>query len=330
MNKAEFLSHALAGRTIKAKQRSGEHFAPVNIALGKYWGKRDIPGNLPTNDSLSITLPKHGTNTKVEPSEADLVVLNGEAVEPTSKFYVRLVAFLDALDPTRSPLKITTVNNIATAAGLASSASGFAALIGALDQLCDWQLSLQEHSILARIGSGSASRSIANGFVRWHRGQCEQGSDSFAKPINTTMPELAIGLMTLTSAEKAIGSTQGMQQTLASCPLFNAWPDFANQSVERLVKHIEQGDIDELMSEAEHNAMTMHATMIATKPSILYWQAESVAVMHQIWALRQQGLDIYFTMDAGPNIKLLFKRNDEAVVREHFPSADIILPFEHL
>lgn len=329
MNKAEFLAQALAGRTITPTQKTGQHFAPVNIALGKYWGKRNIPGNLPTNDSLSITLPKHGSNTSIELSEQDIVVLNGNTVEATSKFYKRLIAFLDAIDAKRPPLKITTVNNIATAAGLASSASGFAALIGALDKLCDWQLTLQEHSVLARIGSGSASRSIANGFVRWHRGECEQGSDSFAQPICTTMPELAIGLMTLTSAEKAIGSTQGMQQTLETCPLFSVWPSFANQSVERLARYIEQGDIDSLMSEAEHNAMTMHATMIATKPSILYWQAESVAVMQQIRALRAQGLSIYFTMDAGPNIKLLFKRSDEAAVRQHFPSADIILPFEH-
>ncbi|WP_199671171.1 diphosphomevalonate decarboxylase [Salinibius halmophilus] len=329
MNKADFLSATLAGRRIQPMQASGSQFAPVNIALGKYWGKRNIPGNLPTNDSLSITLPNHGSTTTITASETDLVILNGKQVNPEHAFYRRLFEFLDALDGNRPRLRVETNNNIATAAGLASSASGFAALIGALNDLCQWQLTDTEWSILARIGSGSACRSIANGFVRWHRGERDNGKDSFAQPIDQPMPNLAIGLLTLTDAEKPIGSTAGMKQTLATCPLFNSWPQFANASVERIAQYIETGDLIALLNEAEHNAMTMHATMIATNPSILYWQPESVATMHKVRALRSDGLDVYLTMDAGPNVKLLFDRRQQADVLAAFPNAELILPFEH-
>lgn len=329
MNKADFLQTALAGRRLTPMNSTGEQFAPVNIALGKYWGKRHFSGNLPTNDSLSITLPEHGSSTSITVSDCDQVQLNSNAVAASDKFHQRLFSFLDAIDCQRPKLRVSTQNNIATAAGLASSASGFAALIGALDQLCNWQLSQREWSILARIGSGSACRSIANGFVRWHRGERADGLDSFAQPINTPLPGLAVGLLTLTTAEKAIGSTQGMQQTLDTCPLFKAWPEFANQSVERLALSIAQQNISALLAEAEHNAMTMHATMIATQPSILYWQPESVAVIQKVRALRAQGLQLYLTMDAGPNVKLLFHQQDSQDVLAYFPTAEVILPFEH-
>lgn len=327
MNKAEFLQQTLAGRRIRPQHDTASAFAPVNIALAKYWGKRQVAGNLPTNDSLSITLPEHGTQTTIEPAKFDQVYLNDKLQGDDAVFHQRLFGFLDAIDNSRPPLSIRTTNNIATAAGLASSASGFAALIACLNQLCHWQLSDHEWSILARIGSGSACRSIANGFVRWHRGQRPDGLDSHAQALAHRMTQLGIGLMTLTKQAKPIGSTLGMQQTAQTCPLFSAWPDFANASADRIQQAIENNDLTALMSESEHNAMTMHATMIATRPSVLYWQPESVAVMHQVWQARAEGLAVYFTMDAGPNIKLLFNLADQAQVVERFANIEIIRPF---
>ncbi len=327
MNKADFLKPALNGRRIIPNNASGHCFSPVNIALGKYWGKRQFAGNLPTNDSLSITLPDHGSTTAIEISKSDKVSLNGQPLSNEHRFSRRLFTFLDAVDSKRPPLAIDTTNNIATAAGLASSASGFAAVIGALNTLCNWKLDQQTWSILARVGSGSACRSIANGFVHWQRGQRDDGMDSYAEPITTSMPNLAIGLLTLTRDEKPIGSTEGMQQTLQTCPLFSQWPDFANESVTRLQQHIQNGDLMGLMTEAEHNALTMHATMIATQPSILYWLPETVATIHKVHALRKEGLPVYLTMDAGPNVKLLFDKRIEKDIRTQFSNVDIIVPF---
>lgn len=307
----------------------GVAFAPANIALCKYWGKRNESLNLPVTSSLSISLAQLGTQTEIVLADReDTVVLNDNIVKKDTSFYQQIVAFLDLFRADNdSYFTVVTTNNIPTAAGLASSASGFAALVLALNELYGWQLQGRELSILARLGSGSACRSIYHGFVEWHRGTADDGMDCYAAPVPDTWPELRIGVITLETGAKPVSSRQGMQRTVATCRLYKCWPDKVAEDLENVKSAITHKNFDQLGQTAESNALAMHATMISTWPPIVYWLPESLAVMHKIWQLRQDGLQIYFTMDAGPNVKLLLLEHDQALVKNFFPGVAIIAPF---
>jgi diphosphomevalonate decarboxylase len=136
-----------------------------------------------------------------------------------------------------------------------------------------------------------------------------------------------VGLLKIDVRQKSVSSTAGMQQTVETCGLYQAWPNQARQDMQRILQAIEQHDFTLLGQTAEHNALTMHATMMATWPPIVYWQPQSVAAMHTVWALRQQGVDVYFTMDAGPNLKLLFLETQTPAIKQAFADVSIIRPF---
>jgi diphosphomevalonate decarboxylase len=305
-------------------------FAPTNIALCKYWGKRDQELNLPVTSSLSISLDDRGANTEISISHQanDLIFLNNHPIDLHSKFGTRLVEFLNLFRAHGEPHFIINIEtNIPIAAGLASSACGFAALVKVLNHLFGWDLSEQQQSILARLGSGSASRSIWQGFVEWHAGVKPDGSDSFAEPLNETWPDLCIGILMMSKKEKKIGSREAMQRTVSTSPLYSAWPHKVTHDMSLLKTAITVKDFQLLGKTAESNATTMHATMLAAWPPITYLMPDTLIAMQKIWDLRQEGLPIYFTQDAGPNLKLLFLQQDMQTVSSHFPEIEIILPF---
>lgn len=299
----------------------GIGIAPVNIALIKYWGKRCQALNLPVTDSLSITLPECLSKTKIKPSlSADLYYLHGEKLQETSTFYKRMSVFLDLFRTQDVPFfEVHTENTVPTAAGLASSASGFAALVLALNDLFGWHLSDKRLSILARLGSGSACRSLWNGFVHWHAGIEAHGLDSFATPITTTWPNLMMGIIMINEQQKPISSRQAMQQTVATSPLYQAWPATVTQHLATLLTAIDTQDFTLLGQTAEHNAECMHASMQASWPSISYRLPQTLSIIETVKTLRQEGLAVYFTQDAGPNIKLLFEHKDLSTLQTYFP-----------
>lgn len=305
-------------------------FAPSNIALCKYWGKRDAELNLPINSSLSVSLAHLGTQTLISVAEgdADEVWLNGAPLAAEDKFARKVIAFIDLFRRGADHrVRVETENNIPTAAGLASSASGFAALMKAVDQFYGLQLPLLQQSAFARMGSGSASRSLYEGFVEWQMGIREDGMDSVAAPLDCVWPELRIGLVKVSTGEKAVDSRSGMNRTVDTAHLYQSWPLQAAADLQRLHNAIAAKDFTLLGETAEQNALSMHATMIASWPPLLYWQPDSVAAMQTIWQARAAGLELYFTMDAGPNLKLLFLAADEARVCGFFPDLEVIAPF---
>ncbi|WP_232504017.1 diphosphomevalonate decarboxylase [Thiomicrospira microaerophila] len=327
MTKQQIINQLIPHLQPAKLQAKGE--ADVNIALSKYWGKRQTELNLPTNSSLSIGLPGLGTKTQLTLIEAEhnQAWLNNQLLAPDNPFSQRLDNYLAPFQPSGLKFKLQTQNTVPTAAGLASSASGYAALALALNDLFDWQLDPASLSILARMGSGSASRSIYQGFALWHKGEREDGMDSVAQGLSHTWPGFSIGLVKIDVNQKPIGSTAGMQQTVKHCELYQAWPAQAERQVKLIQQAIEQRDFTRLGETAEHNALSMHATMMATWPPILYWQAESVSAMQKIWQLRQQGIEVYFTMDAGPNLKLLFLAENKKAIETAFENITIIQPF---
>lgn len=311
---------------------SSEQFAPSNIALCKYWGKRDKSLNLPMNASLSVSLGHLGTHTRLVPIDysADEIWLNSDRLMPSAAFCQRISTFLDLFrQPGTCRFRVTTRNSIPTAAGLASSASGFAALAKAANESFQLGLNPDQLSVLARLGSGSACRSVFKGFVEWQMGQREDGLDSYAVPLNATWPGLSVGLVKVDASVKAIDSRSGMQRTLESAHLYQSWPVQAAHDMALLKEAIADRDFVKLGQTAEHNALSMHATMIASWPPLVYWQPESLATMQRIWKLRQEGLALYFTMDAGPNLKLLFQQADLDTVMRYFPDMEVIQPFGH-
>lgn len=303
-------------------------FAPANIALCKYWGKRNEPLKLPLTGSLSVSLGQHGTRMHLSRAESDSLTINENPFAPHDKASRRLFDFLDLLRPKNTPLRVDSINTIPMAAGVASSAAAFAAVVLAMDQLCGWQLDPQHLSILARIGSGSAARSVSHGFMEWQAGINADGMDSYAVHVAPVWPDFRVGIVTVSSSEKSVGSSEGMRRTRDTATLYRAWPDQVAEDLPAIRQAVLSRDFTQLGERAEQNAMAMHATMLAARPPILYWHPNTVATLNRVWACRQQGLEVYATMDAGPNVKLLFLQKDTPGIQEAFPTVDIVNPSE--
>ncbi len=318
--KEAVVERLLAGRALRTAGE-GRAFAPANIALCKYWGKRDEVLNLPVTGSLSISLGALGSHCHIRPCEgADRVTLADEVLPVEHPFCRRLSAFLDLFrGPDREHYAVTTANSIPTAAGFASSASGFAAVVLALDDLHGWELSRRELSVLARLGSGSACRSLWQGLVEWEMGTASDGMDSCGHPLTERWDELRIGLWVLEGGKKPVGSREAMRRSVATSPCYASWPAVVERDMAALKAAIAARDFERLGQTAEANALAMHATMITAQPPVLYWKPASVAGMQAVWEARAEGLPLYFTMDAGPNLKLLFPASAEAEVMQRFP-----------
>lgn len=310
------------------KENVGTAFAPANIALCKYWGKRDPLWNLPETDSLSISLPHLGATTTVCFSDhsEDETFLNGH---PASvQFSKRISEFLNLFrrDPAQH-FHVETQSNIPISAGLASSAAGFAALVLALDQLYAWQLEPRRLSQLARLGSGSACRSFWPGFVEWQKGVHPEGEDSHGIPLDCHWPELRVGLLILEDAAKSISSREAMGITRKTSPFYGAWQAQVPKDMATLKVAIANQNFVQLAETAEANAKALHALMLSAAPSIVYAKPQTLDTWQRIWQLRDEGLPVYFTQDAGPNLKLLFLEKDLSDITAEFPNLRIVAPF---
>lgn len=301
------------------RHTTGEAYAPANIALCKYWGKRDTRLKLPHTDSLSVSLGTHGTRMILRRADTDSLTLNHTPIPPDSPTHQRLFRFLDLLRAPNHPLAVESHNTVPIAAGLASSASAFAAAVKATEALYGWTLPPRLRSILARLGSGSASRSVFEGFVQWHAGSAPDGMDSYAEPLAPLWPDLRIAILTVSDAPKPVGSTEAMERTVHTAPLYNAWPRQVAHDLPLLRRAIDEHDFDTLGRVSEHNALSMHATMIASWPPVLYWLPETTAHLHTLHRLRREGLPVYATLDAGPNLKLLHLAPHTPDLDAHFP-----------
>ncbi|MCH7902334.1 diphosphomevalonate decarboxylase [archaeon] len=296
--------------------------ANSNIALVKYWGKRDEKLILPQNSSISMTLDKLHTITTVEFNgklKKDELKIDGKKVNENETQRVQ-----NHLDLIRKKLgertfaKVESKNNFPKSAGLASSASGFAALTVAATKALDLHLDKRELSILARQGSGSASRSIDGGFVEWVKGSMEDGSDSYAKVIapKEHWEELTMIVTILTEKEKKTKSREGMQKTVENSPMYKVWLETIEKDLDDMRHGILEKDFILLGKTAELNALKMHATMHTTKPPIIYWEPETIRLMKEVIAIREEGIDAYFTIDGGPQVKILcLEKNAAKIVK---------------
>lgn len=335
MDKSAVVEGALKTYSKEPQNKTGTFFAPSNIALCKYWGKRNTELNLPVTASLSISLGKYGAKTTlsllVEKTASDKIIVNGKQIDIKSDpaFVSNLTAYLNLFRPAPTArFCVETEVNLPIGAGLASSACGYAALIGAIDKLYGWQLPLSTLSLLARLGSGSACRSFWHGFVEWQNGVLENGTDSIGVPLPNSWPELRVGLLILNSASKCISSRKAMEVTKLTSPFYRVWPEKHAEDLSRLKKAVRFQNFVELGEVSESNALAMHAMMLAASPPVLYTEAKTLTAMHEIWHARQAGLPLYFTQDAGPNLKLLFLEQSKDAVKMLFPELITIAPFD--
>lgn len=288
--------------------------AGTNIALVKYWGKRDVALNLPAAGSLSLTLADLGSETTVrfaagagEADGRDRVLLSGKPAD--EKFAGRVRKFLDLVRARAGvalPAEVSTVNTVPTAAGLASSAAGFAALAVAASRAAGLQLRATQLSELARRGSGSAARSIFGGFCEMAAGNRSDGSDAVAHALlDETAWDVRLCVAITAAGEKAIGSTAAMDLTAKTSPYYAAWLSSVPVDLDAARTALSARDLPRLGEVAERSALRMHACALAAEPHIIYWNPGTLAAIGIVKKLRSDGIPAYFTIDAGPHVKVL-------------------------
>jgi diphosphomevalonate decarboxylase len=282
--------------------------AHPNIALSKYWGKRAGEGNVPAVPSLSITLGGLATTTRIElrdDVDADELVLGGAQVrgEPLARVATLLDAVRRAASANRFA-RVESTNDFPTASGLASSASGFAALSLAAVRAFGLDWSSSQVADLARKSSASAARSVFGGFVEL------DGEHARALAPPPTMDVRV--LVCVTSEErKPVSSTEGMTRSAAGSPYYAAWLERAPEMHARIRGALARGDFVALGSETEASALAMHACAMAA--GIVYFSGVTLEAMRTVRALREAGTSAFFTIDAGPHVKVLVRSEDAAL-----------------
>lgn len=297
---------------------SGKARAYTNIALIKYWGKENQELIIPMNNSLSLTLDAFYTETEVTFSKElkeDQFYLDNQWQD--SKATLKVSRFLDFVRSKKdSSLRavVKSKNFVPTAAGLASSASGLAALAGAASAALNLNLTPEELSRLARRGSGSACRSIYGGFSEWQKGDSDETSYAVQIPSSDFENDLSMIFVVVNDAQKDVSSRDGMQRTVETSAFYDGWLQTVPQDLAKAKKAIKEKDFIALGEVSESSALKMHGTTLAATPPFTYWSAESMKVMNLVRQIRNGGLPCYFTMDAGPNVKLLVERKNEAAL----------------
>ena len=318
--------------------------AHPNIALVKYWGKRNADLVLPATGSLSLTLDIYPTDTVVNPDPSltsDIFTLNGEPVPGTST--QRVSAFLDLVrkrsveqgsgqEKPELPhmyARVNSINSVPTGAGLASSASGFAALATAASKAYGLPGDPRSLSRLARRGSGSATRSILGNLVIWHPGDGDdEHADLTSYAESVPGPDLAMVICVVSGAQKAVSSRVAMADTIRTSPFFDGWVTSTQRDLVYMQQALAAGDYTRVGEITESNALRMHAAINGNRPPVRYLAPTSVAIFDAIAQLRNDRLEVYGTADAGPNVVALCQAKDldatHAALRERFPDLELI------
>ena len=297
-------------------RRQATAIAHSNIAFVKYWGNRDPLLRLPYNDSLSMNLSAATTTTTVafaEDLSTDRLTIDGEKhIGPALDRVSRQLDLVRLRAGLRLRATVQSRNSFPMGTGIASSASGFAALTMAAAQAAGLSLSEAELSALARRGSGSAARSIPGGYVLWHAGTAD--SDSFAESVFPADHwDLRDIVAIVSRRHKGLGSTDGHGAAEGS-PLFRGRLASVAETLATVRGALASRDMARFGAAIEAEALNLHAIAMTGRPPALYWSPATVAVMHQVQAWRAEGLAVWFTLDAGPNVHLICEGQDAAAV----------------
>lgn len=292
--------------------------SPANIAFIKYWGKKDPKINLPFNNSISMNLSNCFTVTTVEFSsrfKKDRVFIDGKEVSAEKKN--RVVNILDIVRKRAKEdfrAKVVSKNNFPADAGIASSASAFSVLALAASKAVGLNLSLKELSILARLGSGSACRSVVDGFAEWKRGRDSQ--TSFA--IQLASPDfwgLRDIVAVVAKEKKKASSTEGHAAALTS-PHYKMRLIGLKSRIKNLKEALLKKQFKRFGQLLEEEAISLHMVAMTSKPPIFYWNKGTIEIINKLDEWRAGGLWAYFTMDAGPNVHVICQQRDEKEINK--------------
>ena len=279
----------------------GTAIAQPNIALIKYWGKRDVERNLPAVGSISITLRELFTRMQVEFNDAlqvDSLAVNDA---PDDTMLPRLAACIDRVAGADRPrARITSTCNFPIAAGLASSASAFAAVTLAAARAAGLAPDVDTLAMLAGRASGSAARSVFGGFVELRN--VDDGIHCETLRAAEEWP-LSVVVAITEKGPKAVGSTEAMEISRQTSPFYSNWVEQQDHDLETARTAIVARDFEKLGMIAEHNCMKMHSIMWASRPPMVYWNAATMRCMQTVRQLQGQGVGVFFTIDAGPQVK---------------------------
>jgi diphosphomevalonate decarboxylase len=298
--------------------------AHANIALAKYWGKADVARNLPAVPSLSLTLGGMRTTTEVTFSSelsADELWLGG--AQQLGKPLARARKLLDevrGLAGVPTSARVRSHNDFPTASGLASSASGFAALALAAVRALDLPLPMERVSALARAASASAARSLYGGYVEL--GASADFAQRVAPPEHW---DLRMLVAVTSEAPKDTGSTDGMQHTARTSPYYASWVSDAPRLFAEVKAAVLAKDFERLAPAAEQSALAMHASMLAASPALIYFRPATLAVIEAVRAARKSGIAACFTIDAGPHVKVLVTPADAPRLQQLLSGAEGVL-----
>lgn len=277
--------------------------AQPNIALVKYWGKRDTMRNLPAVGSISITLSDLHTKMSVAFDSglpADRLVVNGA---DNQAMLSRVSRCLDSIaGPKRDFADIATESNFPIAAGLASSASAFAALVVAADMAGGQQNTQAQLASLAGRASGSAARSLLGGFVELRNVDHDIAVSSLCEGDDWP---LQVVVAITASSPKAVGSTEAMELSRRTSPFYDRWIEQQDADLDEARAAIAERDFARLAAVAEHNCLKMHSVMWGSRPPMVYWNSTTLACMEAIRELQADGVPVFFTIDAGPQLKAI-------------------------
>jgi diphosphomevalonate decarboxylase len=283
-----------------------------SLALVKYWGKASGGTNIPATSSIAVGLEDLRTTTRLEFSgdHTDAVFLGGEP-QPIEPYLPLIEAFRSRTGSTRC-VRITSENDFPTAAGIASSSSGFAAIALGLDGLFETGLPRSELSAVARMGSGSAARAVYGGFTSWPAGseRAEQ-----IEPAEF-WPELRVVVAIVSAGRKPTSSRVGMNHTRDTSPIYETWIAESVKLTDRARRSLEARDLASLGEAMRESYLMMFSTMFTARPPFIYWLPESLGVIHLAEQLRHDGVEVYETMDAGPQVKLLTRADDLGTVTD--------------
>lgn len=290
--------------------------AHPNIALVKYWGKLDSGRNVPAVGSISITLDTLATRTTVTFDEGlaeDEFTLDGRSQPNRIDRVSRCLDLFRELRQETGFARVVSDNNFPTAAGLASSASGFSALVVAADGALRTGLDRATLAQLARRCSGSAARSVFGGFVELELERATKNTT--IRPIMGAEDWPLSAVVAVTSvAAKEVGSTAGMELTERTSPFYAAWVAGSENDLTVARQAILGRDFEVVADISEHSCLKMHAVALAARPGLVYWNGTTVECMRVVRRLRRAGTAVFFTVDAGPQVKAICLPADAAEV----------------
>ncbi len=305
--------------------------AHPNLALVKYWGRSDPALNIPANGSISVNLSGATTITSVAFDPAlreDVVSVNGSPADVVA--YRRVVAHLDRLRAMAGAMtraRVASTNDFPMAVGIASSASAFASLSLAASRALGLDLTSRQVSILARKGSGSACRSVPDGFVEWLRGHDDESSYAISLAKRDYW-DLRILTIIISAEPKLISSLDGHRAARTS-PFYAARLETIHQTLDTVRSALLARDFEALGMAAEREAMSLHAIAMTSRPEgypwmsgIYYMAPETMRLIQAVQRWRAEGLAVYATLDAGPSLHLLCQAEDQERVARAVAALD--------